>query len=128
MTTLAEQWQMQFRALTKIVAGIKYKSGWFFSVDQRFDEPPILIIRVNAIDVTDIWNGGLKGQFSVETYAPSMFVDDVGLLSFVFRIIRNIEEHEAGEFFMFNGVRVFNPHVLATGTIDEARITASAKP
>lgn len=89
--------------VTVALAGIGYKPGWMFRYDP---ELRILIVTYPAADAYDP-----RRTFGGRATALLPYsIPATEIAGWVWRVIMQIEEHEAGEFFTVDGERPHDPH------------------
>ncbi len=89
---------------------LKYKRGWMFYMEDPTEECPVykfFIISDTANSYDEDKRIRVKHEFMVP---PADYLEEVWL-AWIFDRIGDVEaKHEAGEFFMYKGVRIFAPH------------------
>lgn len=112
---------------------IAYKRGWRFYLEAPDEECPVYRLMIVS-DTQDSYDPDRRVRVRHEFMVPPADYLEKVWLAWIFDRIGDVEaKHEAGEFFMFNGVRVFAPHhgngqdpyrVWFVGTYDETRTKA----
>lgn len=97
--------------LKEVVEAINYKPGWQFYVDwyPGEDREPTLKLRIVSW-TTDSFDFVSQRQINHFFLVPPASYNRTNWVAWVFDRIRDVENHEAGEFFRVNGVREFAPH------------------
>lgn len=93
--------------LRELVEQIKYKPRWTFSLSRDDRESLILYIISNTDNSMDFSNRiNVRHEFLVPlaTYNRDTWA------AWLFDRVRDVESHEAAEFFRIDGVREFAPH------------------
>jgi len=89
---------------------IVYKRGWRFYLQAPDDGCPVyklMIVSLTANSYNEDEQVSVRHEFMV----PPADYHEAVWLAWIFDRIRNVEaDHEAGEFFRYNGIRVFAPH------------------
>lgn len=97
--------------LAELVGAITYKPGWSFRLDVEYDDDGsggllffVLSDTENSLDPSKrirVRHGFLvpNASYNRDTWA-----------AWLFDRVRDVETHEAGEFFQLDGERVFAPH------------------
>jgi hypothetical protein len=93
----------QMRDLLKKVT---YRRGWRLSLEQHPFEGVWLTVEFS---VADAYDQTLRQKQRVRTWFPICFDERTFYANLEFRLER-IESHEAREFFLIEGERVFDPH------------------
>lgn len=89
---------------------IKYKRGWLFYLEMPDEECPVYKLMIvskttNSYDQDQIIR--VRHEFMVP---PADYQEQVWI-AWIFDRVGDVEaKHEAGEFFQWNGIRVFAPH------------------
>lgn len=89
-------------AVKKLLKHIRYKSEWFFTVDDSGDA--LITVRVN-----DAYCRGRRARIYGHVCDPCRY-SKKGLLWALFQEIKWLENHEAAEWFTYRGIRSFDPH------------------
>jgi hypothetical protein len=97
--------------LEDLVKRLTYKPGWTFTLIDRHDEDGsgglTLVILSNSPDSYDF---SKKAWVNHPFLVPPASYNERNWLAWIFECIRQVETHEAGEFFKVDGVRPFAPH------------------
>lgn len=92
----------------ELVAEIAYKPGWLFCV-QDDDDCPVLKLMIVS-ETPDSYQPDrtirVRHEFMVP---PATYSRDVWA-AWIFDRVRDVESHEAAEFFQIEGLREFAPH------------------
>lgn len=111
---------------------IKYKRGWRFyleSPDEECSVYKLMIVSKTANSYDEDTDIRVRHEFMVP---PADYQEHVWL-AWIFDRVRDVEAHESGEFFKYDGMRVFAPHhgngqdpyrVWFVGTYAETRTKA----
>lgn len=97
---------------TRILSGITYKPGHILVYEFKGTSNVVLTIywsfeRPDCNNPSE-WGVGRSGPVTV--YLPDIYTEEQ-LVRTVFGMTMRLEEHEAREFYMYNGDRPFDPHV-----------------
>lgn len=97
--------------LPALVASIKYKRGWRFSLENDTDADGSGGLALHIISFTDdSFNFDKKIAVRHAFLVPPASYNRNTWVAWIFDRIRDVETHEAGEFFRVDGVREFAPH------------------
>lgn len=109
----------EFPVFTGIVRSIKYKPGWDFDVvvpDEELDRVFPGYLPMLRILATVPHRDNPATSVVVEARAPIPFAYEDMDLGVIYRWIREVavglELHEVDEWFLVDGVRVFDPHAV----------------
>lgn len=97
--------------LPELVAAIEYKPLWRFSLEERFEEDGAGGLILGIVSFTDN-SFDFEKRIAVHhsfLVPPASWNRDVWA-AWIFDRVRDVETHEAGEFFRIDGVREFAPH------------------
>lgn len=101
---------LTFAEAVEIVAKVQYKPGWRFHVSSYQSYPaPICYLQIifTAPDVRTGIPGNIAGivwPFHAELY------DEKQLLGLALQAVLHCEDHEAREFFRYDGKQIYDPH------------------
>lgn len=97
--------------LEELVKAITYKPGWMFFLDNEVEPDGSGGLALHIVsDTEDSFN--FKRRIRVNhafLVPPASYNRDVWA-AWLFDRVRDVESHEAAEFFRINGVREFAPH------------------
>lgn len=94
--------------LIRICSAISYRLGWRIRLTVDSSSHRSFAI---GMQVSDLKDKSLIWVWSIEISIPSD-VSEREIVEEVFKIIQWMEAHEVEEQFMYNGVRVYDPHQL----------------
>ena len=88
---------------------LKYKRGWSFYLEKPDEICPVyklMIVSYTKNSYDEDEDIRVRHEFMVPPadYATAVW------LAWIFDRVRDVEAHEAGEFFRFHDIRVFAPH------------------
>jgi hypothetical protein len=105
-----------------LLAKVRYKERYKLYIG--FEEPRIYIqignFRPDA--VTGDWDWGRSGRFYLD---PDL--SDRDIVGRAFRLFLDYEQHECKEFFRFDGLALFNPHITLEALCEAAKHTDPIK-
>lgn len=97
--------------LPDLVDSIEYKPGWQFSLEQDVAEDGSGGLALHIIsDTENSFNFSKRIRVRHAFLIPPASYNRNVWVAWIFDRIRDVETHEAGEFFRVNGVREFAPH------------------
>lgn len=96
--------------LRDLVESITYKAGWSFMLANDYDDDGSGGLALHIISDTD--NSLRPGRIRVRHafLVPPASYNRNTWAAWLFDRVRDVESHEAAEFFRLNGVREFAPH------------------
>lgn len=97
--------------LAELVDSIAYKPGWTFSLAEQYDEDGSGGLQLHIVsDTEDSFDSTRRIRVRHAFLVPlASYKRDVWA-AWIFDRVRDVETHEAGEFFRISGVREFAPH------------------
>lgn len=101
---------MTFQEVREILSQIRYKPQHELVYERHGEEILIVyweFLRPDCYNPSE-WGNGRSGPITI--YLPEIYSKEQ-LVRMVFGMTMRLEEHEAREFFLFNGDRPFDPHV-----------------
>jgi hypothetical protein len=97
--------------LRDLVNSIEYKPGWEFHMAPFIADGSVRGYAFYVVSQTpDSYNHDRIIRVRHEFIVPPATYNEATWLGWLFDRIRQVEDHEAGEFFIVNGARVFAPH------------------
>jgi hypothetical protein len=97
--------------LKELVDSITYKPGWAFMLwDETEPDGSGGLQFVVTSDTEDSFNFGRRIRVRHSFLVPHASYNRDVWVAWLFDRIRDVETHEAGEFFRIDGVREFAPH------------------
>ena len=97
--------------LPDIIEKAKYKPGWRFWIETFIENGEERGVALHIISRTDdSYDHDKRISVNHEFLIPPASYNHDTWVAWLFDRIRDVESHEAGEFFMIDGVRVFGPH------------------
>lgn len=97
--------------LKELVGSITYKPGWEFSLDSSVEDDGSGGLAFHVVsDTEDSFNFGRRIRVRHAFLIPLASYHRDVWAAWLFDRIREVETHEAGEFFRLDGVREFAPH------------------
>jgi hypothetical protein len=97
-----------YPVLSDIVRAIKYKPGWEFYLWRSADDSVSKLYIVSK--TPDSFDFSKTIRVRHEFLVPPAVYNRAVWTAWVFDRVRDVETHEAGEFFRVDGVREFAPH------------------
>jgi hypothetical protein len=100
---------LSIERVRRIISRIEYKPGWVISADilgQASDYPRVAL----SYDMPTVDRDTNESTHLTFTFTHDPFVAEDQLVDTVMRHLLTVEEHEACEFFVYDGERVFDPH------------------
>jgi hypothetical protein len=91
-----------------LVKQVTYKPGWLFYVQDDADCPVLKLMIVS--ETPDSYNTNRTVRVRHEFMVPPATYNRDVWAAWIFDRVRDVESHEAGEFFQINGLREFAPH------------------
>lgn len=110
---------MEIAEFRDILANIKYKPGFFINSNcaMNYEVQCAITINMHVKDVT-------KEVQDIPITIMMRFTEDglkelteKELLHIVHKLLRNLEEHECDEQFLYRNERIFDPHKILTTTV-----------
>ena len=97
--------------LEGLVANLKYKPGWTFRLVYEVEPDGSGGLQFQAVsDTEDSFNYNRRIRVRHSFLVPTASYNRDVWAAWLFDRIRDVETHEAGEFFRIDGVREFAPH------------------
>lgn len=97
--------------LAELVDAIEYKPRWMFYLDHQIEPDGSGGLSLHVIsDTEDSFHFGSRIRVNHAFLVPMASYNRDVWAAWLFDRIRDVETHEAGEFFRINGVREFAPH------------------
>lgn len=91
------------------LSDIRYKPGWRFYLEAPNENCPVyklMIVSLTLDSYDETKNIRVRHEFMVP---PADYTHEVWIC-WIFDRVRQVEDHEAGEFFRVAGLRIFAPH------------------
>lgn len=100
--------------LQELIAKLKYKDGWFFSLDEDYDRGQHCVgLTLNIIvECRDSYAAGQPFCVRHLMPVPAAAYNEKSWRRWLFEQILLVERHEAAEFFEIDGKKPFAPHHL----------------
>lgn len=97
--------------LPDLVSSIEYKPGWQFSLENDVDADGSGGLALNIVsDTENSFRFAKRIRVRHAFLVPRASYNRNTWVAWIFDRIRDVETHEAGEFFRVDGVREFAPH------------------
>lgn len=95
--------------LRELVQRISYKPGWLFYLGADNEEDKWLTLHIVS-ETLDSYDVRRVIRVNHSFLVPMATYNEQTWLAWIFDRVKDVETHEAGEFFMMDGVRVYAPH------------------
>jgi hypothetical protein len=97
--------------LPALVESITYKPGWEFSLENDTDADGSGGLALHIVsDTENSYDPSKRIRVTHAFLVPPASYNRRNWVAWIFERIQQVETHEAGEFFMVDGVREFAPH------------------
>ena len=95
--------------LRELVKRLRYKPGWVIYLGTDNEEDRWLTLHIVS-DTEDSYDNSRRMRVNHSFLVPMATYNETTWLAWLFDRFRDVESHEASEFFMVDGIRVFAPH------------------
>jgi hypothetical protein len=95
--------------LRELVKRLSYKPRWMIYLGTDNEEDRWLTLHIVS-ETQDAYDPSRVVRVNHSFLVPMATYNEVTWLAWLFDRIRDVESHEAGEFFKVEGLRVFAPH------------------
>jgi hypothetical protein len=95
--------------LRELIARLEYKPNWMIYLGTDNEDDRWLTLHIVS-ETPDSYNTKRTVRVNHSFLVPMASYNEVNWIAWLFDRIRQVEAHEAGEYFMVDGLRVFAPH------------------
>lgn len=95
--------------LRELVSRLVYKPGWMIYLGTDNEDDRWLTLHIVS-ETQDSYDEFKTMRVNHSFLVPMASYNEVNWLAWLFERVRDVEAHEAGEFFKVDGLRVFAPH------------------